>query len=181
MPTDTELVERIAALDRGGLLALWEQVQAGDTPGWPSGRALEFLILRAFQLEGAEVRWPYTVTLAGEIVEQIDGVIYAEGLGCVAEAKDSETNINFVPIAKLRNQLARRPAATVGLMFSRLDFTEPARVLARFLAPQTVLLWTGADLGYALREGKMVEGLRLKYRHALEEGSPHYPLPRGYP
>jgi hypothetical protein len=36
------------------------------------------MVLRAFELDGAEVKWPYRVKLFGEEVEQIDGVIYSE-------------------------------------------------------------------------------------------------------
>jgi hypothetical protein len=176
MATEAELVERITALDHGGVLALWEQAQAGDTPGWASGRALEYLILRAFQLEGAEVRWPYLVKLVGAVVEQIDGAVHTDGLGCILEAKDYDTDVTFDAIAKLRSQLARRPGVIVGVLFSRLDFTEPALTLAQFLAPQTILLWNGRDLNYALRERKVREGLRRKYRHALEEGAPDLQL-----
>jgi hypothetical protein len=40
-------------------------IEAGNTSGWAPGKAFEYLVLRAFQLEGAEVRWPYSVRIDG--------------------------------------------------------------------------------------------------------------------
>jgi len=80
------------------------------------------------------------------------------------------------PIAKLRNQLARRPAAAIGLVFNYNGFTEPARLLTRYLAPQTILLWAGGEIGYALRNQLMVQGLQVKFKYAVEHGVPDYNL-----
>jgi hypothetical protein len=84
-----EYEERIQQLDTGGLQALWQQIIQANTPDWPDGKAFEYLILRAFQINGAEVRWPFNVKINKEIVEQIDGAVYAAGLSCIIEAKDS--------------------------------------------------------------------------------------------
>jgi hypothetical protein len=179
MPTEEEYVERITRLRRSDLLKLWEAIEAGDTPGWEPGKAFEYLLLRAFQLEKAEVRWPYTVKLArlgGDTVEQIDGVVYATGLACVAEMKDEKVPLDIGAVAKLRLQLARRPAASVGLLFSRSGFTEPARILTYFVSPQTILLWDGGEIRYALARRKLVEGVRRKYEVAVEQGVPDYNL-----
>jgi hypothetical protein len=32
------------------ILDLWKGIESGNTPGWESGKALEYLILRVFQL-----------------------------------------------------------------------------------------------------------------------------------
>lgn len=49
-------VEQIRTLDRLGLLRLWEWIQAGrPLKGWAEGKAFEYLILRAFELEEAQV------------------------------------------------------------------------------------------------------------------------------
>jgi hypothetical protein len=77
---------------------------------WDEGKALEYLVLRAFQLDGAEVAWPYTVKVKDRIVEQIDGVMYVDSLACLIECKDTSQEVNIEAIAKLRNQLLRRPA-----------------------------------------------------------------------
>jgi len=166
----------IQALDHSQLVGLWEAIDAGDTPDWEPGKAFEYAVLRAFELEGAQVTWPYGVELGGEEVEQIDGVIYAAGQACLVESKRHSQPLNVEPIAKLRNQLSRRPAATIGLVFSYNGFAEPARLLTRYLAPQTILLWDGGEIGYALRSLGMVHGLRVKFRYAVEQGTPDYNL-----
>ncbi len=132
--------------------------------------------MRAFQLDGADVRYSYSVRLFGEEVEQIDGVIYWSGLACLVESKDlaDKINVDIAPIAKLRNQLLRRPASTLGLVFSRTGFTEPARHLSYFSLPQTILLWSGEELKYALAQESICDLLWLKYRVCVEDGLPDY-------
>jgi hypothetical protein len=164
----------IEALQWDGLRALWENIEKRDTPQWEPGKAFEFLVLRAFQLDGAEIKWPYRVQLFGEEVEQIDGMIYCTGLSCLVESKDLTDNVAIGPIAKLRNQLLRRPAGAIGLVFSRTGFTDPARLLAHFSLPQTILLWNGEEVRYALNNGTICELLLLKYRVCVEHGLPDY-------
>ena len=88
------------------------------------------MVPRAFQLDGARIRWPYRISLHEEIVEQIDGVVEAAGLHCLLESKDWSKPISIDPIAILRNQLLRRPATTIGMVFSRSGYTEAALLLA---------------------------------------------------
>lgn len=158
------------------LLSLWESIENRNTPGWDSGRAFEYLVLRAFQLDGAEVKYSYSVRLFGEEVEQVDGVVYCSGLSCLVESKDfaDKVNVDIAPIAKLRNQLLRRPASTIGLVFSRTGFTDPARHLSYFSLPQTILLWSGEEIKYALERESICELLLLKYRVCVEDGLPDY-------
>jgi hypothetical protein len=78
--------------------------------------------------------------------------------------------VSVEPVAKLRNQLLRRPAGTVGLVFSRSGFAASARILAQFLAPQTILLWQGEEVRYALEQEKIVDFLVQKYRACVEKG-----------
>jgi len=163
-------------LDHAQLVDLWRGIQQGDTPRWAPGKALEYAVLRAFELEGARITWPFSVELGGEEVEQIDGVIYAEDLICLVESKHYNKRINIEPIAKLRNQLARRPSTAIGLVFSYNGFTEPARLLTRYLAPQTILLWDLNDIDYALKNRQMIVGLNAKFRYAVEHGVPDYSL-----
>jgi hypothetical protein len=73
MATETDYQQRIAAYGHTQLLTLWEEIQADDTPGWEPGKAFEYLVIRAFELEGATVTYPFSVRLGGTIVEQIDG------------------------------------------------------------------------------------------------------------
>src|SRR5262245_45955191 len=114
MPTAQEYETWIKKLRWPGLQKLWMAIKKRDTPEWEAGKAFEYLILRAFELDGAQVRWPYPVHLFGEQVEQIDGSVSVSGLYGLVECKDETDNIAIAPIAKLRNQLLRRPWGTVG-------------------------------------------------------------------
>jgi hypothetical protein len=174
MPTAAEYETQAGLLNWAGLRVLWSAIEQRDTPGWEAGKALEYLVLRAFQLDGAQVRWPYLVELFGEEVEEIDGAVYYAGLSCLVESKDLSENVAISPIAKLRNQLMRRPAGTVGLMFSGTGFTEAARLLAHFTLPQAILLWSGEEIEYALAQERTCDFLVAKYRACVEDGLPDY-------
>lgn len=175
MPTGAEYEARIKTYNFDDLIRLWSQIQAGDTPDWDAGKALEYLVIRAFQLEGAEVLYPYSVRIdEEEELEQIDGAIYSNGLNCLVECKDTSARVNVEPIAKLRNQLLRRPAAAIGCVFSRSGFTEAAITLARYIAPQTILLWQGIEIYYCLQNKLMRQALLKKYRICVEEGKSSY-------
>lgn len=179
MATAAEYETMAARLTTETLRALWERVRDGEsTPGWEPGKAFEYLVLRAFELEGAKVRWPYEVTMADQIVEQIDGVIHLPDphLSCLVETKAHREKIPIGSIAKLRNQLLRRPATAIGAIFGLTGFTGPARTLAQFLAPQTILLWEGDEFEYAQRNNKLITGLATKHRKAIEEGLADYHL-----
>jgi hypothetical protein len=171
-------VERIRQYKtHAALLKLWQKLQQGDPlPEWPAGRALEYLFLRAFEIEKVEVDWPHSNYLEGAEVEQLDGAVHADGLSFIVEAKDTGGLVNIEPIAKLSTQLQRRPPAAMGLVVSRSGFTRPAKRLIRYLSPIRVLLWDGGELTSALQEKGMREGMRWKYRMAVQRGIPDYNL-----
>ncbi len=179
MPLNLDPVERIRKLNHSGLKRLWKRIRQGDTPGWDSGQAFEYLILRAFELEGAVVGYPFQVVVpkkqkasedepSAQPDEQIDGVIYVDGLHCLVESKDWSKPVNIDPIAKLRNQLLRRPSIVIGCLFSRSGFTESARTLSQYLAPQTILLWDGYDIEYTLERRAFRRALTAKLRYSIE-------------
>jgi hypothetical protein len=169
--------QMITSLGWEELRALWNSIANRDTPEWDAGKAFEYLVLRAFQLDGAEITWPYRVQLFGEEVEQIDGALYHGGLCCLVESKDfADKKVDIAPIAKLRNQLLRRPANTMGLIFSRTGFTDSARILAQFSFPQTILLWNGEEIQYALEKEALAELLVLKHRKCIELALPDYDI-----
>ncbi|CAN1212378.1 Restriction endonuclease type IV Mrr domain-containing protein [Tumidithrix helvetica PCC 7403] len=175
MATPAEYEIKIKSLQWDGLRSLWDNIEKRNTPEWEAGKAFEYLVIRAFQLDGAEVRYPYSVGLFDEEIEQIDGAIHSSGLSCLIESKDfTDKKVDIAPIAKLRNQLLRRPAATVGLVFSRTGFTDPARNLSHFVSPQAILLWDGTDIKHALDKENICELLVLKYRVCVEDGLPDY-------
>jgi hypothetical protein len=165
-------VEQIRTLDRLGLLRLWEWIQAGrPLDGWAEGKAFEYLILRAFELEEAQVVWPYFVSK----FEQIDGAVFVDGLSCLIESKHQTHVLGFGPIARFKARLDRRPPAAIGLLFSVSGFTMPAVEEAMRHPTRNVLLWEGDDITYALLHG-MRAALQLKWRKAVEKAVPDYEL-----
>jgi hypothetical protein len=157
---------------RPELRRLWTDILHRRPTGWPPGRALEQLVIRAFELDGATVRRPFNVRLEGSPVEQLDGAVYAAGLHCLVECKDRREPLRADAFAKLRNQLLRRPAGTVGLMFSRSGYHEAAKVLARCSAHQPILLWHEEEIDALLEREDPCAMLQLKYRKCVEEGKP---------
>lgn len=57
--------------DRSKLRKLWRSIEEGKTveDGWDAGKAFEYLVVRAFQIEGADVRWPYDIEIGGSVEE----------------------------------------------------------------------------------------------------------------
>ncbi|TKD08939.1 hypothetical protein [Polyangium fumosum] len=174
-----EYVAKAKALDRDGLKELWAAIKAETTPGWPDGKALEYMVLRAFEEEGALIEWPYDVrwpyrqneNSKGTVkVEQIDGAVYVEHIACIIECKDSG-EVDHEPIYKLRSQLIRRPASTIGAIFTSGEYREVARLLSTFMFPQTVLLWTAEEIEACLERRNFCKALKLKYRKALSHGA----------
>ena len=170
--------EKIQKFTKKDLINLWKEIIDQKTENWSDGKALEFLILRAFDLEGAKVRWPYTVKVGDEIVEQIDGAVHLlnYNLSILIECKDYSSKINIDPIAKLRNQLLRRSSNAIGAVFTTTKYTEASLLLSQFLAPQTIILWEKDNIEFCLNEGSFSEGMLLKYRHAIEEGITNYDI-----
>lgn len=167
---------RIRRLNRQGLQRLWKKICVGRTPGWDAGKALEYLILRAFELDGAEITWPFAISVGPDTIEQIDGVVYVDGIAALIECKDYSKPVNFEPIAKLRQQLARRPPAVIGCCIARSGFTMEALLLAERSSPQNVLLWHGDEIEFALRKSRFRKGLLAKYRHSVEYAMPDFKI-----
>ena len=176
-----DYVAKISRADTTELSRLLDALAAGRRiQGWARGKAFEHIILQAFALEGAEVRWPFEVRYQGQTLEQIDGVVYSSGLACLIEAKDYSEPINVESVAKMRNQLMRRPAGTFGIIFAKNGFTEPAKALIRWNTPLNVLLWEYAELRQAITDVAMRRALTTKYSFAVEQGLPDYSILGGY-
>jgi hypothetical protein len=154
------------------LAGVWVRIEARDTAGFRAGEAFETLVLRAFELDGAEVTWPFEVAGGRGALEQLDGALYLDGWAFLVESKDYSAPVNVAPIAKLRAQLARRPPATMGLVFAYAGFTESATTLAASTPPNSVLLWTGREIGAAVRSRGIAARLRRKLRYCVEHGIP---------
>jgi hypothetical protein len=103
-------------------------------------------------------------------------LISLDSLACLIECKDATKEVNVEPIAKLRNQLLRRPATAIGSVFSRSGFTEAAVTLTGFVAPQTILLWGGTEIEYSLTNKCICKFLVKKYRVCVQECIPNYDI-----
>jgi hypothetical protein len=166
----------IGRLRHPGLLTLWGQIVAKTTaPAWDPGKALEYLVLRAFQLEHATVKWPYQISAGKGTIEQIDGVVYVDGVSCIFECKDHADRMDYDAIAVLRDQLRRRPAGVFGSCLSTSGFTVTALQLVVH-GRQEIALWTKDDIDYALRARKMCPALLAKYRWCVERAMPDLDL-----
>lgn len=167
------------AWSREDLLRIWESVKAGErVSGWPPGKAFEYVVVRAFDLEGAKVIWPFEVTYPQKFgtMEQVDGVVYLGERAFLLESKDLSEPAAATELARLRMRLESRAPGTMGVLFSTQNFTLPVEVFAQFAAPLNVLLWGRNDLNVALMDGSMVTGLRAKLARATESGLPSLSL-----
>ncbi|NOQ34857.1 MAG: hypothetical protein GQ569_03075 [Methylococcaceae bacterium] len=178
MATELEYQAKIRSYDWEQLQDLWQAIKEKDTPEWANGKALEYLIIRAFELENAEVRYPYSVPLdtistneGKHDIEQIDGVVYTRNLSCLIECKDTQKAIDFEPISKLRSQLMRRPSTAIASIFSLSGFSYPALMLLNFIQPQTILAWEKDEIEYCLEHQNFCESLVKKYHQAVESGT----------
>lgn len=177
--TEVELKDAIRELEWEDLLHIWQERRKPEQQEkWGKGKFFEYAIIRAFELEGAEVKYPFNVPFpqsvndGKEVEEQIDGIIYEKGLTVLAESKDyDEKNIDIEPLAKLQVRLIRRPSPVIGCIFTATDFTLPAQVLIESLMPHTILLWNSEDIEYCLKNHCFREGLRMKYRSVIENGN----------
>lgn len=172
-----EYEKRARAMDWPAIKALWEKVKENETLEWDSGKALEYLVVRAFELSELEVEYPYDVPPGGNPIEQIDGLIYLNDLVFLIECKDWDT-ADVEVIAKVRHQLDRRPPTTLANIFIAGTFTAPALILADLTTPHRVILWTLDDIDRAIEASNFRPTLVEKYRHLCRFGlldhSPHY-------
>lgn len=179
MPTEAEYEAMIGRYDGWDKLrSLWESIESENTPGWAAGKAFEYLVLQAFKLDGGVVRWPYSVKIENEVVEQIDGFVHIGRFSCIVESKCTEKPVAITPIAKMRNRLLRRHSGAIGLVFSYAGFTDAAVILARYIAPQAILVWTGLEVSQAITDNKILDHLEYKYRACVETGIPDASIQR---
>lgn len=168
--TELEYEQLIRTYDWQSLDELWQAIINKNTQDWDKGKALEYLIVRMFELSGATVRYPYSICEDKKQIEQIDGVIHYNHLSCILECKDQAEPVNFEPIAKLRSQLMRRGVTTLGCIFSMGGFTEPALILTKTLSPQVILLWYQNEIELCLERRDIINALVHKHHYYVESG-----------
>lgn len=168
---------RARGLSWDGLASLWSRIKTGTTDDWHEGKALEHLVIRAFELSGLRVEYPYDVPPGGKPLEQIDGLVFLRDIPFLLECKDEE-KIDVEPIAKLYSKLLRRPPVTMGCVFIKGEFTSPALTLADHMIPHRMILWSGDDIDTALTRRDFQAALWEKYydlcRYGLMDHSSHF-------
>lgn len=177
--TDKQMKQTIRKMGWDDLVAKWRRRNEKDIKdAWGQGKFFEYAIIRAFEIEGAQVRYPYSVHShhigieGNEVLEQIDGAIYVDGLSVIVESKDYKNkNIDIEPLAKLQVRLRRRPSPVIGCLFCASDMTWPAQALIETLMPHTILFWSKRDIEYCFENKHFVEGLHEKYKSVIEDGN----------
>lgn len=162
-------IDKAKLMDWDDLDGLWSEIKSEQTLGWDNGAALEYLVVRAFERCGLPVEYSYDVPPAGNPAEQIDGIVYMDGLAFLIECKDKKSNDVGV-IAKVRHQLDRRPPTAFGCIFVVGSFTQPALLLTDLTPPQRILLWEHDDIESALQHRNFGAALLLKYRNLCRFG-----------
>lgn len=160
--TSTRDRDRADSLTWTDLERLWAAVQVRRAAGWEPGKALEHLVIRGFALSGLRVEYPFAVSLAGQLVEQVDGMVYLGDVPFLVECKDRQA-VDIGVIAKLRSQLQRRPPSTMGCVLSSGSFTEPAVLLANIAVPHRITLWSRDDISEAVAARDFAGVLKRKY------------------
>ena len=177
--TANDLETEAQGWGRNDLVRIWDDIKArNQVVGWADGKAFEYLIIRAFQLEGLSVRWPFQVVYPQKFgtMEQLDGVVYLGDRPFLVESKDLSEPAAIESVAKLRFRLEARPPGTMGILFSVRNFSLPTEVFTQFASPLNVILWGSRDIDFALPAGSMEDGLRKKLEYANEWGLPLFPL-----
>jgi hypothetical protein len=138
--------------------------------------AFEYLIIRAFELEGAEVSYPFMAKPFSDsrILEEIDGAIYLPGISAIVESKCfDQKNVSAEQIGQLRNKLINRPSYGIGCFFARTAYQENALKQARMASPQCILLWTGEEIKQAFFAQRLVAVLQEKNKKFFEDLKPN--------
>lgn len=173
----------IRKMDRFTLYQLWKDhtEKKFDESFWKKGKVLEYVVLRAFELEkDGCVTYPYDVYASKDAeynkpIEQIDGAVHVDELYALIECKDyTGEKINIEPLAKMRNQLARRHSSIFGVFFSATEYTSPAEILVGYMAPQLIILWTKQDIEFCLKNGCFISCMKEKYKKAVENCEYNY-------
>lgn len=167
------MISTIRSYNWPKLRKFWSQIKDGNTPGWSNGKALEYLLVRAFDLDGAEVVYPYNNTIHNA-KEQFDGYVYVRelGAGFLIECKDWSDNVSFDQLAKLHGRLTYRMPSTYGIFLSKNGFSASALELIFMMHPHNILLWSFNDIDECFKNHKFMKALKYKYQYAMMTANP---------
>ena len=171
--SECELLSTIRSYNWEKLKKLWAQIRIGNTPGWANGKALEYMFVRAFDMEGAEVVYPYTNDV-GNAKEQIDGYVFVKklGAGFLIECKDWKEKVSFEELAKLHGRLTYRMSSTFGLFLSKNGFTPSAVEMMFMMHPHNILLWSFDEIDECFINHKFMKALKYKFQYAMATADP---------
>jgi hypothetical protein len=167
-------VEAARSMQWAELRVLWEAIKRGKTTGWPPGKALEYLVVRAFELERLVVAYPYEVSVDNDVLEQIDGIVYLNELAFIIECKDTALQDADL-VRKTIYQLSRRPPATMACIVITGRLTESAKTLAKWIFPHRIVFWQPADIEQAIDTQSFKSTLIEKYRSLCKNGLLDFP------
>jgi len=164
-----KLKQRAQTMGWPEMQALWGDISGDAVSEWNPGKAFEYLIVRGFELSGLRVEYPFEVRSNRQAIEQIDGMAYLDNTPFLIECKD-KNGVDIEAIAKLHSQLLRRPPTTLGCVLSSSSFTKPALLLAGYMIPYRILLWTSFDIGRAITSQNFREVFQHKYEWICKNG-----------
>lgn len=171
--SEKNLIKRIQGYDWKKLERLWGKIKSGKTPRWSAGKALEYMFVRAFDLEGAEVVYPFGNAVL-KAKEQLDGFIFTRelGAGFLIECKDWKYSVAFDELAKLHGRLTYRAASTYGIFVSMNGYTPSAVEMQYLVYPHRILLWDANDIDECFKNHKFMAALKYKYQYNLATADP---------
>lgn len=149
-------------MDWSAMVNLWRDIVAGSTPSWDEGKALEYLVVRGFELAGLHVEYPFDVPPGGRPIEQIDGLVRFDSVMFLLECKDKKKE-DVEPISNLDHILKRRPQTTMGCLFVNGALTGPALYRLDNSSPHRILVWQQGDIENAVTNHKFKDILEEKY------------------
>jgi hypothetical protein len=164
-----EYVQMARAMQWPEIEMLWKSIKNRQTPDWAPGKALEHLIVRAFELSGFDIEYPYTVSNEDGLIEQIDGFVYFNDLAFLIECKDT-TKQDIEVLAKLKYKIDRRPPTTIAGVFICGTLTRQAVSLANYTTPQRITVWYLQDIEEAITQRDFKTMLIEKYRLLCRDG-----------
>jgi len=172
-PSEKKLIKRIQGYDWAKLERFWQKIKNRTTPKWSSGKALEYMLVRAFDLEGAEVVYPYN-NIVLNAKEQFDGFVFVRdlGVGFLIECKDWQDKVAFDELAKLHGRLTYRMYSTYGLFLSRNGYTPSAVEMMYMVHPHNILLWEFDEIDECFKNHKFLKALKYKYQYAMVTADP---------
>ena len=155
------------------LRSFGNRLKTKKTPKWSKGKALEYMLIRAFDLDGAEVVYPYNNGVLNA-QEQLDGFVFVKdlGVGFLIECKDWEDKVSFDELAKLHGRLAYRMKSTCGMFLSRSGYTPSAIEMMYLVHPHNIILWEFNDIEECFKNHNFLKALKYKYQYAMVTADP---------